>query len=126
MATSSIAQKLADGTLTWANSAAVNTEKTLVVDPPSKQGMEATLLIIVRNPSTVTALNGQAQVTYDDGGTTRYAKLATFTAAAGNGDGEAFIVDGGMLADGARISVKNATVLGGADGFSASVEVWQQ
>ena len=78
----------------------------------------------MRNPSAVTQLTGEVRLKVDDSGTTRYPKLTPFTVAAGNGDGESFVIDGGLLAGGGQISLKNATALGGADTFRASVWIY--
>jgi hypothetical protein len=124
----------AASTVAWANSAAVNTEKTLDIAPTADKtevDPSNTILIIVRNPSSVTAINVAVKNKYTDpnGSTTRYAKLTSFTAAVVGTDpddgGEAFLVQGATLGLGCRLSLKNTVVLGGSDGFTASVQVYQ-
>ena len=120
---------VASTTAVWANSAAVNTETYTALTQPSPNPGRL-LLVIVRNPSTVTALTGKVRVRYQDpvGGTTRYADysspagVSTFTVGVNNGDGQAFLVDGGLLTTG-QVMLSNNTVLGGSDGFTASVQV---
>lgn len=123
--------KVIDTTVAWANSATANTQKT--VDLPAFGGdtdvRNDLLLVIVRNPSSVTAVAGTANAKYldpADSSTTRYAKVTSFTAAAANGDGEAFLIQGATLGQGGRLILQNATVLGGSDGFTASVQAWRQ
>lgn len=113
-------------TVAWANNDVASTEKTVDLGSPdavSRQPFPG-LLVIVRNPSTETDLSGEIRVKYDDGGTTRYAKLSTFTAVRANADGEAFLIDGGILAAGGQISLKNVTQVGAAGNFSARVSVY--
>lgn len=118
--------KIGDGTLTWANSSPLNTERTIDLTGPKNfaRSVSAGLLVVVRNPSAITALAGESRVQYLDGATTRYAKLSAWTVARGNADGEAFLVDGGVLGDGCRIALQNTTVLGGADTFTVRVVVY--
>lgn len=127
----SIPQSLYSNTQTWANSAAVNTEKTVDIAASSTDLAARDILIVVRNPSAVTAVTVAVKNTYTDpnGGTTRYAKLTSFTAAvvgtSPDDGGESFLVSGALVSGGCRLSLKNATVLGGSDGFTASVQVYQ-
>jgi hypothetical protein len=124
-----IPERIADTTRAWANSAPLNTELTVDVAPGSPGLGGRDVLVIIRNPSAVTALTVASENTWTDsnGGATRYAKSTFFTAAATatNGDGEAFLVAGALVTGGCRISLKNTTALGVADGFTASVQVWQ-
>lgn len=118
-------QKIADQSLAWANSAPANTERSVDLGSPDDVARQPNggLLVIVRNPSAVTDLTGELRVQYDDGGTTRYAKLTTFTVARSNADGEAFLIDAGLLTR-AQVVLENVTLLGGSDGFSARVVVY--
>lgn len=115
---------VADTALSWANSALVNTERTVDLGSPEDVSRQpnAGLLVIVRNPSLVTDLAGEIRVQYIDSGTTRWAKLTSFTAVRNNADGEAFLIDAGLLTR-TQVVLENATVLGGSDGFSARVVV---
>lgn len=111
--------------VSWANSASQNTEVTVDLGSPDSLARSASpgLLVVVRNPSTVTELACEVRFQVDDNGTTRYPKLTSFSAIRANADGEAFLVDGGLLVRG-QISLKNSTALGGSDGFSARVIVY--
>ena len=115
---------VADTALSWANSALVNTERSVDLGSPEDVSRQpnAGLLVIVRNPSLVTDLAGEIRVQYIDNGTTRWAKLTSFTAVRNNADGEAFLIDAGLLTR-TQVVLENATVLGGSDGFSARVVV---
>jgi len=118
-------KKIADTSLTWANSSAANTER--FVDLGSPESLErqpnSGLLVIVRNPSSVTELAGELRYEFDDAGTTRYATLTTFAASRANSDGQVFLVDAGLLLRG-RVVLKNSTALGGSDTFPARVVVY--
>lgn len=122
---------LYSNTQAWANSAPVNTEKTIDLVASATDLAGRDILIVVRNPSAVTAVTVAVKNTYVDpsGSTTRYAKLTSFTAAvvgtSPDDGGESFLVSGALVSGGCRLSLKNATALGGSDGFSASVQVWQ-
>lgn len=121
-------EKILDTTVTWANSAAANTVQTASVTFSSDRvyAPSRALCVIVRNPSSQTALNGITQVQYTDNVTTRYAALALFTVGvtATNGDGEAFLMDGGIMGQGIRIALSNATTLNSSGTFSARVVVY--
>lgn len=119
-------RELTNTTVRWANSAAANTEVVVDLGVPGSvpRPAGAALLVIVRNPSSVTALAGESRVAFDDGGSEQQAKLASFTVARANGGGEGFLVDGGLLGRGGKIALRNSTVLGGSDGFTARVSVW--
>jgi len=119
-----------DATVSWSNSAAANSENTVDLDLSSAAlSPNGGLIVIVRNPSTETALAGELRVAYSDGATTRYAKLAPFTVSTNNAvggtsaDGEAFAFDGALLAT-QRISLKNSTALDSSGGFTARVQAW--
>lgn len=124
--------ELASTTAVWANSSAASTEKLTTLTLASSPNPGRLLAVFLRNPSAVTSLVGRIQHTWTDpsGGTTRYADLSnpagvsTFTVNPANADGQVFVVDGGMFATTARLSLKNAAALGGADGFTASVRVF--
>jgi hypothetical protein len=115
-------------TVTWANSAASGTAQTASVTFGSDRVFATgrALCVIIRNPSTQTALNGVAQVQYTDNVTTRYAALAPFTVdvAATNGDGQAYLIDGGIMGQGIRISLSNVTTLNSSGTFSARIVVY--
>lgn len=116
---------VADRSLQWANNDPANTEKTFDLGSPDDVARQpnAGLLVIVRNPSAVTELAGEIRVQYVDGGATRFAKLTSFSAVRSNADGEAFLIDGGLLVR-TQIALKNSTLLGVADAFAARVVVY--
>ncbi len=118
--------RIANQSVSWANSDLAATEKLIDLGSPDAVSRQPSpgLLVIVRNPSTETDLAGEVRVRYDDGGTTRYATLGTFTATRANGDGQAFLIDGGLLAAGGQVSLKNAAQVGGSGAFSARVVVY--
>lgn len=118
---------LKDTTVTWANSDPVNTEKTIDIDPAVDPGASRDVVVIVRNPSLETALTVEVQQPWVDAGTTRYAKLTSFTAAvtATNAGGEAFVIADALATGSFRLSLKNATAVGGSGAFSAAVQVWR-
>lgn len=122
-----VSTKLADTTVTWANNDPQSTEKLVDLGSPDTppRSSNPALLVIVRNPSAVTTLAGEVRVKYSDGGTTRYAKFATFVANTSDADGEAFLIDGGLIANGGQLSLKNSTALGAADTFAARVVVYE-
>lgn len=120
-------EQIMNTTLTWANSAAANTVQTASVTFSSDRvyAVARSLLVIVRNPSTQTALNGVVQVQYTSG-STRYSKLSgsEFTVVQNNGslvdgDGEAFLIDGGIMGQGIRIWLSNVTALSSSGTFGA-------
>lgn len=128
-------QQIFNGTAVWANSAAVNTEVLKDLDI-SGINPGRLLMVIIRNPSTVTDLLCLVKWEWVDsvGSTTRWAALSTpsgpsyFTtlkqgSSGADADGQAFLIDGGLLAAGGKLSLKNVTALGGSDGFTASVQV---
>jgi hypothetical protein len=118
-------EKILDTTYAWANSAAANTTVTNSVTFGSDRvhAVGRRLLVIVRNPSSQTSLAGDVQVQYVDNVTTRYAYLYDFVAAvtATNGDGEAWLFEGGIMGAGIRIALANQTALNGSGAFSARV-----
>ncbi len=117
-----------DLTFTWANSAAANTEVSNDIALPDTWQPDARYLIIVRNPSAVTALTGKIKLKATSlGGADRYPRLkgGDFSVSANVPEGEAVLVEGWMLGDGARLTLSNDTALGAADGFSATVRIIQ-
>ena len=106
--------------LDWANSAAANTEKFVDLGSPNDVARQSNggLLVIVRNPSTITELAGESARGVHRQRHDAVRQLTTLTAIRANADGEAFLVDAGLLTR-ARIVLKNSTLLGGADAFSA-------
>jgi len=118
-------KRIISTSLTWANSAAANTERYVDLGSPDdlERQPNSGLLVVVRNPSAVTDLAGEVRFEDDDNGTLRYPTFTTFTASRANSDGQVFLVDAGLLLRG-RVVLENATILGGADGFSAHVAVY--
>lgn len=118
-------QWLANAEADWANRDAAGTGRSVVLPAPRvvRREVGGGLLVVVRNPSAVTALLGVVRDAYDDGGTQRWATRTTFDVARDNGDGEAFLIDGGVLGAGTQIVLRNVTELGDADAFRARIAV---
>jgi len=108
----------------WANSAAANTAVTKDIDLSSVVlSPGGGLLIVVKNPSGFTALNGKVQVGVNYGSGTEYADFATFDIDDDNGGGQAIPVDP-LLTASLRVSLSNATGLGSTQGFTAKLRVF--
>ena len=108
------------GDATFANSAAANTVVNL--DIPEiylERTRDAT--VTVYNPSTVTALTVKVQNVETLGGAARYATQETITVPVSSST--TTVVENWLLGEGGRLAVSNDTVLGIADGFTASVRV---
>lgn len=115
-----------EGQVTWANSAPLNTVKTLDLPHALADGDYE---VEVRNPSAVTdlAVNVQTQEAADatyGGGSTRYPTFDSFVAAKNNVDGVTRLVKEWPIGSvQGRVSLQNSTVLGVADGFTADVRI---
>jgi hypothetical protein len=115
-----------EGQVTWANSAPLNTVKTLDLPHALADGDYE---VEVRNPSTVTdlAVSAQIQEAADasyGGGSTRYPTHDTWVAAKSNVDGVTRLVKEWPLGSvQGRVSLQNSTILGVADGFTADVRI---
>lgn len=120
-----VAQVGIDSVVTWANSDVVNTQKTSVIPSPVDKKQEYELLIY--NPSTITDLSCKIFISaLDLQGATRQALLATITIP------KSQVVTGttinthsrllhGLFYGGDILLVfSNDTMLGVADGFTAS------
>lgn len=115
----------------WANSAAVNTEVDVDVATPADLPLNAKVLVLVHNPSLVTALTGRPKVRWTDDGATARVATRRSLGAAGTDDEldipsnrtNAFVIEGLLVATGGRITLSNDTVLGVGDGFTARVQV---
>lgn len=118
---------LAETNVTWANSAAVNTEQlAALATMPAVAPLRSR--VFVRNPSVVTALTVQAQeqrgarwFTVDE-----WTVLAAGAHADEQGQTaqqDVRIVSHWPLGTAARLRLRNATVLGAGDGFTGTVEV---
>lgn len=117
---------LVDDQATWANLASADTEQVVSVPRPSWGGdpEQAKAVILVHNPSSVTALSGTYRLTFEDSqGTERKADLATFAVA--TNETKAIVVDVGFTELGAEVALSNDSLLGASDGFSAEVQVQQ-
>lgn len=127
MALNMVARK----TATWANSAGANTEVDVNIDfSELPQSLISKYLVLVHNPSAVSAITGTIKTRFtDDAGVARAATKRTTTPAdetivAAAATTRGFVVEGFHAAQGGRITLKNDTVLGVGDGFTAKVEVW--
>jgi len=111
-------------TETWAASIGANVEKTEDIDLSGYIiSPNGGLILGVMNPSPYTALNAEMQIWWDDSGTDRYMKLASYTFAQSNGEGEAPTFDNSFPPK-VRVSLKNATGLGAGQGFTAKCRLW--
>jgi hypothetical protein len=78
-------------------------------------------VVHVRNPSTVTALTVNCYNVETLGGVARNVLVTALTVPANSI--RAFVVEGWMLGDDARVIAQNVTILGGADAFTANLTV---
>lgn len=122
----------ADKTVTFANSALVNTQNNvdIVIDKTLVDNPTIKTQIAVYNPSTVTDLTVKLMsVETALGGGTRYCLVDTWTvpksAAATGTTVSAYMktFDGLFNGTDLRLVVSNATVLGAAEGFTATLRV---
>lgn len=111
-----MAEIIAEGTATWANSAAAGTEQN--IDITDVRGGNS--VIVVHNPSTVTALTVSVRDVETLNAAARYAQRTSFSVAA-NSDGS-FAVENWPVGN-ARLVLSNDTALGLTDGFTAHVRV---
>jgi hypothetical protein len=124
-------EEILDTTVSWANSAASGTAvtATLTFGNDRVYATGRRLLIYVRNPSTQTALNAALQVQATDNVTARWGLYADFgpvasnNGALSNGDGEWFIVEGGLVGEAVRVWFSNINALNSSGAFSARVIV---
>lgn len=108
-----------DRTFTWADSAGANTEAT--VDIPKPTIGYRMYQITIYNPSAVTALTVKLEpVKAHMAGQDRYPVFRTFTVAANSLYCENFY---GICTGALRIVASNDTILGGSDGFSATIRI---
>lgn len=107
---------------TWANSAAANTE--VVITGGDMAHVNADGMVTIHNPSTVTALTVTPRIVVTDRlnveRTATMADTAAYTVAAGATVSKRLP---GLGVGRLSLSLKNATVLGVADGFTAEVIV---
>jgi hypothetical protein len=120
-------------TLTWANSAVVNTavnSADFTLNGDWQIGVPRFLMVYVRNPSTQTTIGLDITMKVLDSATNRYGLFRDGVVQQQGGDvstnvGEWFgPYEPGMFALGGRITGTNLTVLNGSGGFSARVVVY--
>lgn len=112
---------VADGSATFADSAAVNTPVTIDVPLPGRLQANGLYSIFIYNPSGATALNVSVQSVENIGGGDRFGELETFTVPAGGTVSRT--VQGFLLGMRGRLVVSNATALGLGQGFTAHTRV---
>lgn len=127
----------------WANSSAANTTKDVdfatTVDDTGKENTDLSVgerlrttsgkyVVLVHNPSAVTALTVKAKSRWTDSAAA--AKVADLRDGAADktlsvpaNSTKAMVFEGLDVADGARLTLSNDTVLGVGDGFTAQVQV---
>jgi len=115
-------QQVYDGDAVFAASAAANTVADLDVPADTITGTDQ-FVVIVTNPSAITALTVvvRGKETFTAG--VRYPAVQTITVPANTPEGTLTVVDGALVGEGARIVVSNNTVLGLGQGFTAEVRV---
>jgi len=115
-------EQIFDGTATWAESAAAGTEVSVDIALPSILQGDALYLVIVTNPSTVTAVTVAVRnkETFD---VARYPELASFNIPVNTPEGKAVLVQGWMLGEAGRLTLSNDTALGLGEGFTAYIRV---
>lgn len=116
---------LGDFTATWADSAGGATEGgPIAIDPGDELPASGQYLVLVHNPSTVTALTVQPQVkgSFPTAGD-QFADLGNGFAVAAD-DTAALVVDELAFGDGGRLSITNDSALGAGEGFTAEVRVF--
>lgn len=117
---------LVDGSVSWADSAGSGTEKQVAVPLPEVQPPNAKYLVIVRNPSTETALT--VDVEGKEAGWSGSDRFPAHTAEQASiptdtPDGKAFLVEGWLLGDAGRLTLSNDSALSSTGGFTADVRV---
>ena len=117
---------ISNETVAWANSASVNTLKTIDIDIPDVLSEDNKYIVYVTNPSTETALDVTVSNQILDGATPRYPVLpgGTFTVAASSPNGAGSEVTGLFVGLSGRLVLDNTTQIGGAGAFTARVQVW--
>lgn len=124
----------ADQAAVWANSAAVNTPVDVDYAAPVKvqsagikvddvlHQKDARYLIVIDNPSAVTALTVVVKNKHAAfGGSDKFGEVTTINVPISAVKDT--LVDGWLLGDGARLTLSNDTVLGALDGFTATIRV---
>lgn len=116
---------LGDFTATWADSAGGATEGGPIDIPvPDDIPGGGRFLVLIDNPSAVTALTVQPQLQADfpTAGTVYIDNGASFAVAAGSRVVQ--IVEDLAIGDGGRLSITNDSALGAGEGFTAEVRVY--
>lgn len=114
-----ISDSLFESSVTFANSAAQNSQQNCDIDLPGAMGGQ--YLISISNPSA-SALTIKVALVEKFGGLTKYCVLTSIAAPAGY-DGACALVANLMIASGARLIVSNDTALGGGGGFTGLIRV---
>ena len=111
-----------DGAVTFPNSAAAGSVQSHLVSPlPAQLATAARYLVVVRNPSTVTALTVRLRNRETLGGAVVFPELLNFPVPANSS--AVRVVEGFLLGEASRVDFHNDTALGLADTFSAQVRV---
>lgn len=112
----------ADGAVTFPNSAAAASLQSFLVDPlPVALNPHGKYLVVVRNPSTVTALTMRLRNRETLGGAVIFPEIVNFPVPLNSS--VARVVEGFLLGEASRVDFHNDTALGLADTFSAQVRV---
>lgn len=111
-----------DGAFAWANSAPVNTVQSLTVPISGAARQAKKYHLVIHNPSTVTALAVNVQVGENLAGADRWVNsLAEITVPVNSVYAD--VVEDLFVGALARIRASNATVLGVADAFTATIRI---
>lgn len=115
-------EQVFDGTVTWANSEAVNSIKTVDIALPDTLQKDGLYEIIVTNPSTETTLTVSVK-NKETFSVEKYPELKSISVPADSIDGKANIVQGWLLGEAGRLTLSNDTAVGAAGTFVAEVRV---
>jgi hypothetical protein len=112
---------IANTSVSWANSEAAGTVKTIDITLPSAPAAQGVYEVMVFNPSAETDLTVKAYNRFTAGGASRDAELKSVSVVKGVGKAE--LLDGFLLGEGGRITLSNLTAIGLAGAFTAYVQV---
>jgi hypothetical protein len=107
----------------WANSSAADTEKLVT---PAGFGVitsDDRFELLIENPSAVTALTVAIQNTWTDSDSTAQVSEHQDTKTVAVSSKNSFTVRGTAFIPGGQVSLKNDTILGVGDGFTAHVQL---
>lgn len=111
-----------DLTATWAESAPQNTAVNIDINTPLYPQVNAKYLVLISNPSSVTALSVTAKIISNSfGGMTRYPALSSWSVPTQSS--KAVLLEGWLLDSGGRLTLSNDIALDVGQGFTAYIRV---